>query len=193
MKKVFQIVAFTLIFAGLSILASAQNTISPEKKKLIAEIVSLTKMDKQITEMTDMLLRMSDSIYEDGIKQELNKHPELTQEQKDTIRKTITERSQAFSKKFRERLPIAINFTEFVDQAIYPIYDKVFTEKELSDLVVFYRSESGQKFLSAMPQLAAESIEMTQKLLTPKVMKLVEDIIAEDLTEMKQPPAPKRN
>lgn len=193
MKRLPGYILLTLIIAVSSLAASAQNTISPEKKKLIGELIVVMKIDTQMSQMTNLLMGMSDTMFAASVKQQLDKRTDLTQNEKDKLEAAIIERSTAFSAKFRERLPATINFTEFIDQTVYPLYDKAFTEKELADLVAFYKSDTGQKVLTTMPQLMADSIEMAQKHLVPKLTKLVDDILAEDMTELKHPPAAKKN
>ena len=50
---------------------------------------------------------------------------------------------------------------ELADE-IAAIYARNFTPDEIRDLVVFYRSPTGQKFIDKMPMVAKESLEMGQ-------------------------------
>ena len=120
-------------------------------------------------------------MYAETVKKSVERRTDLTPKQKEALELSMIERSKVFSTKFRERLPAAINFPDYIEQSVYPIYDKAFTEKELADLVAFYKSDTGQKVLVAMPQLMAESMEVAQRVLFPKISKLVDDIIAEDM------------
>lgn len=44
------------------------------------------------------------------------------------------------------------------------IYDKYFTEKEIKDFIVFYKSSSGQRYLSQTPEIMKEFMgTMVQK------------------------------
>ena len=43
------------------------------------------------------------------------------------------------------------------------IYDKYFTHSEIRDLISFYRSDTGRKYVKNMPAITAETIEFTIK------------------------------
>ena len=43
------------------------------------------------------------------------------------------------------------------------VYSEVFTEKEMKDLIAFYKSPIGQKFIEKMPELQKKTMEIMQK------------------------------
>ena len=44
------------------------------------------------------------------------------------------------------------------------LYDKQFSEQEISDMLDFYKTESGQAILKKMPQVMQQSMQMSQAL-----------------------------
>lgn len=48
-------------------------------------------------------------------------------------------------------------------QLIIPIYERNFTQKEIRDLITFYKSETGRRFVELQPQIMQESMEAGQK------------------------------
>lgn len=194
MKRISQLFCLIVVVTASSLAAMAQDAVSPAKRKLIAEFIVVSKMDKQMDQVMDVLFATQDLVYASTVKQMLEGRTDMTARQKQELETSMIEKSKAFSAKFRERLPAAVNLAEYLEQSVYPIYDRAFTEKELADLVAFYKSPTGQKVLVAMPQLMAESMEVAQRVLIPKVTKLVDDIIAEEMEGLKpQWPAPKKN
>lgn len=166
----------------------AQTTIAPEKKKLIGELILLTKTDKQIVEVTDTILKSMEATYPAIIEQTASRQTGLSEADRKIVVKTMTENFQSFARKFRERLAQEIDYRQYVEDAVYPLYDKFFTERELADLIAFYKTETGQKVITTMPQLFAESSRLSESLLLPKILKLVDEIIQEDLKSLRQPP-----
>ncbi|AYC33589.1 DUF2059 domain-containing protein [Pseudomonas cavernae] len=62
------------------------------------------------------------------------------------------------------------------------LYTSNFTEQELKDLLAFYESPLGKKMLQKMPELTAQSAQLTQAKLesaVPQVNKLLEDMTSE--------------
>jgi hypothetical protein len=191
MKRIPQLFCLIVVITASSLAVMAQNAVSPAKRKLIAEFIVISRMDKQMDQVMDVLFSTQDILYAATVKKMVERRTDLTPKQQEELELSMVERSKAFSTKFRERLPAAINFPEYIEQSVYPIYDKAFTEKELADLVAFYKSETGQKVLVTMPQLMTESMEIAQRVLIPKISKLVDDIIAEDLERVGTAPAKK--
>jgi hypothetical protein len=74
---------------------------------------------------------------------------------------------------------------------MYPLYDKFFTESEISDLLAFYRSTTGQKVIQVMPQLAGDIVRITHEILVPKISAIMEKMIADDIANAKKT-VPKR-
>lgn len=193
MKRIPQLFCLIVVITASSLAAMAQDAMAPAKRKLIAEFIVVSKMDKQMDQIVNILLSSQDVLYASTVRRMLDRHTDLTQKEKQDLEVSMIERSKAFSTKFRERLPAAINYAEYIETAVYPIYDKAFTEKELADLVAFYKSDTGQKVLVVLPQLMTDAMEVAQRVLVPKVTKLVDDIIAEDMEDMRTPPRdPKR-
>ena len=51
------------------------------------------------------------------------------------------------------------------------IYDKYFTEKEIKDFIVFYKSPSGQKYLSLSPEIMKEFMGTMMQKYMPEMQK----------------------
>lgn len=181
-----------LIFVS-SVLAQAQNAISYEKKKLIAELVAVTKTDKQIVEITDVILKSMETTYPIGFERSVDSRKDLTAKEKEKLKAAATESFLKFSKKFRERLPQAVNYNQYIEETIYPLYDKFYTEQELRDLVNFYKTPTGQKVIDTMPQLFADSTRLAEQNLMPKLLKLLDELIREEFGNTDQPPPPKKS
>lgn len=195
MKNLIRVLCILLCLIGFSAIAEAQSTITESKRILIAELVTLTKTDQQIVEVTDKMLESMEKNYPLIYSQTIENREDLSAEAKKQLIGSMGESFKSFSRKFRERLPQRVNYKQFVQDSIYPIYDKYFTEKELSDLIAFYKTETGQKVVSSMPKLFEESSELSAKFLLPSLLKLVEEIIQEEFPETKNkqqsnPPPP---
>ena len=191
MKRIPQLFCLIVVITASALAAMAQDAISPAKRKLIAEFIVVSKIDKQMDQLLDVLFTAQDAMYAEAVRKSVERRTDLTPKKKEALELSMIEKSKAFSTKFRERLPAAVNFPDYIEQAVYPIYSKAFSEKELADMVAFYKSETGQKVMVMMPQLITESMEVAQRVLFPKVTKLVDDIIAEDLEGLGPPPAKK--
>jgi hypothetical protein len=189
MKRFIRLALVVACLLTLTNFVSAQEestAISPEKKKLITELITLTKAGAQVLEITDTMLESMERTYPQVIKQSLSNYDQLSPAQQDKISARLNKSYQTFSKKFRDQLPKAIDYDQYVNDTVYPLYDKYFTEKELSDLVAFYKTETGQKIVTTMPRLVGESTRLSEKLLVPKLLKLVDKLMQEEIEEFEE-------
>ncbi|MBI4006535.1 MAG: DUF2059 domain-containing protein [Gammaproteobacteria bacterium] len=92
-------------------------------------------------------------------------------------RKSITE-------KYMQRLnQLMLNeyWPGMKDQLIN-VYIALYTEEEMSELIAFYKSPIGQKYINTTPKLMRESLEISQnqmKDLMPKIRSLSQEMAAE--------------
>lgn len=59
------------------------------------------------------------------------------------------------------------------------IYDKYFSEKEINDFIVFYKSPSGQKYLSQTPEIMKEFMGTMMQKYVPEMQKTMKAKIEE--------------
>lgn len=192
MKKEFflSLILFFLCFTSIS---NAQTAaISPEKRAIIAEIIIITKADKNAAETMKTVSAQMNEAMPSIMKQILGEQKNLTAAQKAELEAELSEKSAEFSRRFDEKFLKAIDFQEFIEISSYPLYDKFFTEAELKDLLAFYKTSTGQKLNAVMPQLAGEAMRLSNEYLLPKINDVIAQLIKEDAEKLKKsPPAPK--
>lgn len=177
----------TLCFLSLFVFFTfgyGQDKISEEKKQLISELIVLTKTDKNIAEITDTLLASMETPYVSAFNLTIDKRNDLSEQDKEIMKNSFKDYFAKFSTKFRARLPQAVNFQTYIENSVYPLYDKFFTVDELKDLINFYKTPTGKKVIDTMPLLYKESAELAQKNLLPDLLKLLDALLQEDLEEL---------
>jgi hypothetical protein len=73
------------------------------------------------------------------------------------------------SLKWEEMMPVYVS-----------IYRKTFTQKEIDDIIAFYKTETGQAILAKMPAVIQTTMQMTMQrmaVLTPKLQKIQRDAL----------------
>ncbi len=185
-QKIIKVALLFICVLSINSYVAAQNTISPEKKKLITELISLTKAGVQAAEISDTMLDSMERTYPIILKQSLKSSGQLSQSEQDKFSDRLTLSFKTFSRRFREELPAVIDYEKYVNDMVYPLYDKYFTAKELADLVAFYKTETGQKIVTTMPQLVVESTKISETLLVPKLIKLADKLIQEEIKNLER-------
>ncbi|MCG8394581.1 MAG: DUF2059 domain-containing protein [Pseudomonadales bacterium] len=92
---------------------------------------------------------------------------------------------QAMLKRYQKRvqtiLEDGLNW-EAMENNMLGLYQRTFTLKELEDMADFYQSESGKAIMKKMPQVMAESVQMSQRQMQqvmPMVQQMFSDLEAE--------------
>ncbi|HBR58832.1 MAG TPA: hypothetical protein DEA22_15390 [Blastocatellia bacterium] len=117
--------------------AFGQNAIPESKKKLIAEVVTLTKMEEQFGKIVNEMMAEMEKTYPRMIDDIVDANPDLTPELRSEIKSTAGKSYVSFSKRLRERLAAEFDYSAYIKEAIYPLYDKFFTEDDLKALAAF--------------------------------------------------------
>ncbi|HLG14843.1 MAG TPA: DUF2059 domain-containing protein [Blastocatellia bacterium] len=176
------------LLGGLAAAANAQESgkpDTPEKRALVKELYVLTRADKTAENMMSAILNQMEGDLPRQLSQVLLSVPGLSATERANIEARISESTGRVLKRFRELLPQRVNIGEVVEQVFDQVYGKYYSEEELKDLVSFYKSPTGQKSVSLMPQLIQDSIQKTAELVNPKILELTNEIMKEEADRWK--------
>lgn len=66
---------------------------------------------------------------------------------------------------------------EVIDEMI-PLYARTYTVGEIEQVAAFYSSPVGKKMLDTMPQMMAAGMEIGQRIVTPRMQKVMAEVMA---------------
>lgn len=190
MKRISHFISILVISLAFGVAVIAQAPPSESKNKLVTELVQVMKMDRQFPEMMDTMLKGMESTYPIGFEAAVDSM-NLSPEQKKAAKATAGDRFIAFSQKFRKRMAEAIDYNKYIREAIYPLYDKFYSEQELRDLIAFYRTPTGQKVVDTLPALLTESNIAAKEKFLPQLLPLIEALLKEEFQQIEPLPKPK--
>ncbi len=183
-----------LCLSALAGTATAQDKPVQDKQALIKELLRLTNAGDMAQNFSETLLAQLENTLPQMLSNTAGASPDIDPKLKAELDQKITEMTQKLLKRFRAELPKRVNFAQVVEQISIPLYDRVFTEAELKDLINFYRSPTGQKAVKAIPQLLPEIMQEADKILTPPITTLITELMDEIKDELPKtgPPPPKQ-
>src|SRR6185503_12118151 len=111
---------------------------------------------------------------------------ELDAEAQDALRKELTAESERMNKRVRELFSAGIDMAHVIEDVSIDLYDKYFTEDEIKDLIVFYKSHTGRKTTEVLPKMFAESMTNTMDAVKPKVLEIVAQLVNEETARVKK-------
>lgn len=151
--------------------------ISQEKRALIKELLEITESTKNAEQIMDSMVR---SELPKLVSAVLKNAPALDSDRPE-IQKQFSDIVSRMAGKYRDRVVKKIDVNQLIEQVSYPIYDKYFTESELRDIIGFYKSSTGKKAISLMPQIFNDSFQRTNEILMPQMSRIMTEIITEEL------------
>src|SRR5215212_3343653 len=157
-----------LVLSALPLFATEPNP-SPRQRELIAELMKITRANQAS-------VAVMDAMFAQMQKQYLGEAADGDSEEKIEAREEF--------ERFRE-LALKMDFESVINDGMTRVYAKYFTESELTDLITFYKTPTGQKAIDVMANVMRESMEIGANELTPKMMKIAEQVREEQ--EKKHP------
>ncbi len=119
-------------------------------EQLLIEMKTESMIDTMYDQVTQMML---------GMKQQLK------------VKESEEEMFETFMLKSTEIMRQELGWAQ-LKQPMIDLYAKHYSEKELADMLAFYRSESGRSMVEKMPLVMQESMMMTQALAQPMMIKM---------------------
>ena len=161
------------------------NTAYAQENKVPTELVTNEETSKALAQAYDLLESMNmDDTYQK------------------TMDRMIAAQSAMFPPKLREKKETMQKLnkimTDFINkylgwnnvrEDIAKIYTKYYTASELQEIQNFYMTPVGQKSLKLMPEVAAESMKVTQEKMMPHMSELQESIqklVEEEIKQAKK-------
>jgi hypothetical protein len=163
--------------------------ISPEKRALISELLEVSEAKKNALAIFNAMLdenqrQMPDIVWQGLLSQ--TEVQELDAEARDALRKELLAESERMNKRVRELFLAGINMALVIEDVSVDLYDKYFTDDEIKDLIVFYKSHTGKKTTEVLPKMFAESMTNTMDAVKPKVLEIVAQLVNEETARVKK-------
>ena len=155
----------------------AQSPLSAEKRALIDQLMELTG-GRKLYEKTMAV----------NLEQARMSLPQILQGMAGTQttpgqQTALETQSQQIFDKLATRMMAAVTFDELMSEVYYPLYDKYFTVEDLQDIIAFYQTPTGQRLIQSQPQLMREATERSTALMTPRLIKIMQETLQEELRQ----------
>lgn len=159
--------------------STVQPPIAPSKRALIDKLLAVTQQEKLFQQSLNLafsqlqtdLPALMDQSATGAAKPDAPPSP---------ARKAVQSMLDRVMPKFVREVQQSISFKDLVEQVYYPMYDRYFGESELKDILAFYDSPTGKRTIQVMPQLMQESMQKTNQIMMPKLMGIMQRLMAEE-------------
>jgi len=177
-----------ILTAGLLIQpAQSEAEITETKREMIQEllaIVGIVGMAEQMREHQGSIeLMLMRPTYPQMMELAASEQADLSEENRQLLLARL-EDFDAFAERFHALFVERLNFSEIIEAVYLPLYDKYFDEKELQQLLVFYRTPVGRKSIEVMPSLMQEAAQGVEQAVRPLSIGLIQEIVAEERAKL---------
>jgi len=151
--------------------------ITPEKKTLIKELLGLMRGSENSGAIANQLMDQLQPAVAGELSNDMRgwmqkqKWPPAEQKRLEAL---VDETIQRILTRIRAEVPKRANFAELIERVAVEVYNKHFTDAEVKDLIVFYKTSAAQKFARILPQIIAEIMPGVEKPLDTEPAQLTE-------------------
>jgi hypothetical protein len=160
--------------------AEAQTPVSPQKKVLIKELLELTNAKNN----AELMMQQSLLSMEAELPKLVAGMLANSGVEGDALKKQASDLALRISKRYRERFPQVINLSQVTEEITYSVYSKFYTEDELKDMISFFKTPTGKKTITLAPKVMAESMQLSNQMILPKVVQLIQEIAKDEITKV---------
>lgn len=173
MKKYLAIFTAMCAFAGTPVFAqNAQPALDPATVAATKQMMSAMKIREVMQAgMQQMELGMPAQLRQ-TIFASINANPNLNAEQKQQAQAKVESAVPKLMAVIHKTISDPVLLDEMVAELV-PVYARNYTTAEIKQLAAFYQSPLGQKMLATMPKVMGESMEVSNRLMAPRMQKLM--------------------
>jgi uncharacterized protein len=186
MKKIVAILFAALslaLFAAVPALAqnaqapaARQAEPSPAMKVAVRDMLEAIQFPALTRQIFDQMLQSVPAMMRQAAVQSVTGNPDVKEK-----------RQQQALANVEEEIPLAVTtltevlndptLTEELRAEMVQLYARYYTVQEIEQLTAFYKTPLGRKLLATMPKLSVESVEISQRVLIPRVNAVLEKIM----------------
>lgn len=176
--------AFSLAFlATLPALAQStqatparQAAPSPAMKVAVRRMLDAMQFPQLTRSIFDQMLQSVPAMIRQSAQQQINSNPKLDEQRKARALASAEEEIPLAIATLTQVLADPTLIDELGDEMV-PLYARFYTVPEVEQLTAFYKTPLGRKMLATMPQLSAESMAISQRVLIPRVNAVLEQVM----------------
>jgi hypothetical protein len=186
MKKIAVAAGFALSFALAFVMPSADAQsaqsaqsaapVDPDSAAAVKELLVAMHYRDSMQQTMDQVLKNMPAMILAQVTASVNQNKTMTDAQKkDAIGKATNEipkSTAAIAAAFNDPALMDEFAAEFV-----PLYARHFTAAEIRQLAAFYMTPVGMKMVTVMPQIAVETMQLSQKVMMPRIKAAMENAV----------------
>ena len=177
--------AALLTIIVLPVFSYSKADAAGEDKKIFQKFFQVTGAEAQYNQMLNLMVRQFQQGFASGLQRQAARVENAAQADKDRVIQLLQQAMFAYIEKIKAAMVTEMPFQDLVDNVYYPIYSKYFHASDIQEIIKFYESPIGQKFVSMSPILMQESVQGFNQQYGPKLRELSSRIADEEFAKIR--------
>ena len=184
-KKTVRLVI--VLFCSLGIFSAAAGTQDPnsEKRLVFHKFLQVIGAEAQYNQMMNIMAGQLQSGFASGLRQQVQQIDDASPEERAKFLGIMEGALGRFVSTFKARVMEKMPFSGLIDELYYPVYERHFNTSEFREIIAFYESPVGKKFVSLAPNLMQESVFLFNKLYGQRLQEVSNSIAKEEFERIK--------
>ncbi len=163
-----------------------KQAIEPEKKKAIEELLEVTELSQRLPLLIDAFKSNARRTFALAIIPSIKNAPHNKDKPRTELKKMVDDKASAMTDRYLELFKEQVDLENLIKEVALQVYAKHFTTGEIQEITAFYKTPTGTKARTVMPEVARESMVLTQKMIRPKVKSIVNTVLIESKDDDKK-------
>lgn len=159
--------------------AVEKQVIEPEKKKAIEELLEVTELSQRLPLLIDAFKSNARRTFGLAIIPSIKNAPHNKDKPRTELKKMVDDKASAMTDRYLALFKEQVDLENLIKEVALQVYAKHFTTGEIQEITAFYKTPTGTKARTVMPEVARESMVLTQKMIRPKVKSIVNTVLTE--------------
>ena len=174
MKKIAMAVMASLAFAS-GAMAQTAAKVDPATQQAVNDLLLAMNYDQVFKQSLKVMAEQMPANMLAGATAAINSSPKLNADQKKKELEKLSKEMPKFVAAMSELMSDPAITQEMMAE-MAPLYARHFTTDEIRQMAAFYRSPLGAKILTTMPAVMGESMALGQKVMTPRIQKMMQTL-----------------
>jgi hypothetical protein len=176
MKKIVLAACLALSFAVPSSYAQSAAPVDAATAAAVQDLLDAMHYRDTMQQTVTQMQKNMPAMMMQGAAAAIRNNKSMTDAQKNDAmakaNKEIPQAVAAMDATFKDPALMDELVAEFI-----PLYARHFTAAEIRDMAAYYRTPVGAKMIRLMPQIAGESMQISQKVLMPRLNAAIEKVV----------------
>jgi hypothetical protein len=178
MKKILLVLSLAAAFSGMPASVLAAPATDPQTTAAVKSMLEAMDIRKTMVATYAQMEQAMPAMMKSQIASMIAADARLNPQQRKEVQAKLDRVLPGMVKAMNAIFADATLIDEMIDEMV-PLYANNFTTAEINELAAFYRTPVGRKMMASMPKLSAESMAISQRVVMPRMGKIMQDMMQE--------------